>query len=195
MSLCSTTSTPAVPRRVFLIMPIALAGLAVLAFRRERPLPDAARDGGGAKIALVLFADSGEQVGTVEVGKVVKSDGEWRRELAADEFAVTRRQGTERAYTGLYWNRHEAGLYRCVCCGSGVFRSREKFDSGTGWPSFWAPAAAENVRTQSDSSLGMARVEAVCSKCDAHLGHVFEDGPPPTGLRYCINSAALRLVT
>src|SRR6202042_3084124 len=107
------------------------------------------------------------------------SDAEWRRELSDQEFAVTRRKGTEIAFSGQYWNHHESGLYRCVCCGNALFRSAEKFDSGTGWPSFWAPAAGENIATETDRTLFMSRVEVLCSKCDAHLGHVFEDGPAP----------------
>jgi peptide-methionine (R)-S-oxide reductase len=125
--------------------------------------------------------------------KVSKSESEWRAELTPEQYEVLRRKGTERAFTGAYWDAKEPGVYRCAGCGQEVFRSDTKFDSGTGWPSFYEPAADEVVETEEDRSYFMRRTEVHCSRCGGHLGHVFEDGPEPTGLRYCINSCALEL--
>jgi peptide-methionine (R)-S-oxide reductase len=127
------------------------------------------------------------------MGKVTKSDDEWRASLAPEEFEVARNGGTERAFTGKYWDTKTPGTYHCVCCGEELFDSETKYDSGSGWPSFYAPVDTESVSAREDTSMGMARTEVLCANCDAHLGHVFPDGPAPTGLRFCMNSASLKL--
>jgi len=146
------------------------------------------------EVTIVQFSDDGKRLQKVRVAKVVKSEEDWKKMLSPLAFDITRHADTERAFTGQYWNLHENGLYRCICCDNALFSSDTKFESGTGWPSFWAPIAEENVRKERDASLGVIREAVNCTLCDAHLGHVFDDGPPPTGLRYCMNSASLKFV-
>ena len=144
-------------------------------------------------VRIAQFDAAGHRTGVEEVDKIVKTDDEWRRQLTAQQFDVTRKAGTERAFTGKYAETHDDGIYGCICCDTALFDSKTKFESGTGWPSFYQPLAKENVQEKVDRSYGI-RTEVLCARCDGHLGHVFDDGPRPTGLRYCMNSASLNFV-
>lgn len=177
-------------RRVFLLSGASWLVAGLISRRANGaspPLPD-------PTVLIEDFSSSGRSLGATLVPKIVKSEVEWRQQLPEEAFVITRKAGTERAFSGAYWNLHAEGLYRCICCDTALFDSRTKFDSGTGWPSFWQPIAKSNIVESADHSYGMTRIAVSCCRCDAHLGHVFDDGPRPTGLRYCMNSKALHFV-
>ena len=187
--------SPNLRRRAFLTSAAAaIAGLALWQWRKPALLHAAAAPGEAKEVTIVQFSDAGERLKQVRISKVVKTEDEWRKQLSNNAFDITRHADTEIAFSGTYWNLHDTGLYRCICCDNALFDSATKFESGTGWPSFWAPIAKENVTEIRDTTYGMVRTAVACTECDAHLGHLFDDGPQPTGLRYCMNSASLRFV-
>lgn len=188
--ICMTDpNLPEQPARRGLLGAAALA----LAGWLLRPGAALAAAGNAALLNIVEFASNGKRLGVVKLAPVVKTDAAWRAQLSPLAYQVTRREGTERAFSGKYADAHERGIYRCICCDTALFSSATKFESGTGWPSFWQPIARENIARHEDRSYFMVRVSVNCRRCEAHLGHVFDDGPEPTGLRYCMNSVALRL--
>jgi peptide-methionine (R)-S-oxide reductase len=182
-------------RRAFLAASAsALTGAVLWSLRKPQLVEANGATTTPQKVEIVQFSDAGERLAVISVPKVVKTDAEWRKQLSSNAFDITRHADTEMAFSGKYWNLHDKGLYRCICCDNALFSSQTKFESGTGWPSFWQPIAPQNVRNVRDNGFGMSRTAVSCAECDAHLGHVFDDGPKPTHLRYCMNSASLRFV-
>ncbi len=181
-------------RRTFLT--IAIAGSAGLTYwlltRHDPTISSAAPPPIPKTVTIIEFSDAAIRKEKISVSTIVKSDAEWRKQLSFDSYEITRREGTERPYTNENPNNHALGVFRCICCDTALFDAATKFDSGTGWPSFYQPIAKENVVEETDSTLGITRTKVSCRRCEAHLGHVFDDGPPPTGLRYCMNSVAMR---
>jgi peptide-methionine (R)-S-oxide reductase len=181
-----------VSRRALLFTGGGILG-ALVCWKYSRPIAaEPAAPKAPKAVNIVEFTDAGQRKDVVSVPMVQKTEAEWRAQLSPDSFEVTRHADTERPFTGALLNEHETGVFRCICCDTALFSSATKFESGTGWPSFWAPIAKENILVSDDGSFGMQRTAVSCRRCEAHLGHVFDDGPPPTGLRYCMNSVALR---
>jgi peptide-methionine (R)-S-oxide reductase len=186
------SSSIGISRRAFLVASASVAGRLWLPLENAESADARRLDSGTDTVTIVEFSERGERLRRGRVPKISKRESAWKQMLAPEAFEVTRHAATERPFSGRYWNLHDKGLYRCICCDTAVFSSSAKYDSGTGWPSFWEPIARENIETSDDRTFGMVRTAVSCRRCDAHLGHVFDDGPQPTGLRYCMNSVALQ---